>query len=108
MINRGDNVMKRYRVYVGYRYDDSGYQPSGTYDLETLENVLDFYINQEQQKKQILVIEEDHINNSDFPVFCYQGKETSLQEFLDGYVKNELQNNSDMNLSKKRPYTKKA
>lgn len=95
--------MKKYRVYVDYRYDDSGYQPSGTYNLETLTNVLDFYVNTEQQKKQILVIEEDHDNNSDFPVFLYSGEKESLKEFLDGYVVKELENQKNSkNLSKKR------
>lgn len=71
--------MKKYRVYVDYQFDDGVYLPSGTYNLEVLTEVLDFYINIEQQKKQILVIEEDHKNNSDFPIFQYLGEEESLQ-----------------------------
>lgn len=95
--------MKKYRVYLANYKEENIYEPSGVYNLDTLLNVLDYYIVEEQIEKQILVIEEDHENNSDFPVFLYLGQKEEYDDFLNNYAKKEYESKTH-SLPKRKSY----
>ena len=95
--------MKKYRVYISDYKEERGYESSGIYNLDTLLNGLDYYIIEEQTEKQVLVIEEDHENNSDFPIFHYLGQKEVYDDFLNDYVKKEYESR-DNTLQKRKSH----
>lgn len=70
--------MINYRVYVSSRRE---YHYFGTYNPEETIVFLDYMILEKQTKNKILAIECDTVNNSEFPIFLYLGKQEEYDEF---------------------------
>ena len=70
--------MINYRIYVSSR---RVYHCFGTYNPEETIVFLDYMILEKQTNNKILAIECDTVNNSEFPIFLYLGKQEEYDEF---------------------------
>ncbi len=68
----------KYRIYV---FGTGGYTDLGTYEPDETIFCLDWLLLEQKTKEKVMAIECDTVNNSEFPIFLYLGKQEEYDEF---------------------------